>query len=93
MLELIDGNKEVIDTMELDINLPFLVSNNILNYKNWAIHPTIMKYEAMFCYLPLYIEGNSLIFPLVFELPEEFLEDVRSVEHQSDLMKDLWKLV
>lgn len=79
LLELIDGNKEVIDTVELDINLPFLVSNNILNYQNWAIHPTIMKYEAMFCYLPLYTEGNSLTFPLVFELPEEFLEDVRSV--------------
>lgn len=79
ILELIDEEKEVIDSVEADVSLPFLISNNILSYWNWAIHPTIMRYESMFCYLPLYTEGSTLTFPVTFELPEEFIEDVRSI--------------
>ena len=79
LLELLDDNKEILDSVEVDISLPFLISNNLLQYQNWAIHPTIMRYEAMFCYLPLYTEGTSLTFPLTFDLPEEFLKDVRSI--------------
>ncbi len=80
ILELLDDNKEVIDTVQVDIVLPFLVSNNILQYRHWAIHPSILKYEAMFCFLPLYKESFSVNIPLTFEMPEEFLEDVKSVK-------------
>ena len=80
ILELLDENKETIDTVEVDIILPFLVSNNILQYRHWAIHPSILKYEAMFGYLPLYTESLTVNFPLTFEMPEEFLEDVKSVK-------------
>ena len=80
ILELLDENKETIDTVEVDIILPFLVSNNILQYRHWAIHPSILKYEAMFNFLPLYTESFTVNVPLTFEMPEEFLEDVKSVK-------------
>ena len=34
----------------------------------------------MFAYLPLYKESLSVNVPLTFEMPEEFLEDVKSVK-------------
>ncbi len=80
ILELLDENKEPVDTVEVDIILPFLVSNNLLQYRHWAIHPSILKYEAMFGYLPLYTESLTVNVPLTFEMPEEFLEDVKSVK-------------
>ena len=80
ILELLDENKETVDTVEVDIILPFLVSNNLLQYRHWAIHPSILKYEAMFGYLPLYTESLTVNVPLTFEMPEEFLEDVKSVK-------------
>ena len=80
ILELLDDNKEIIDTVQADVILPFLVSNNILSYKHWAVHPSILKYEAMFCFLPLYTERLTVNVPLTFELPKEFLEEVKSVK-------------
>lgn len=79
VLELLDEDKEIIDTAEVDVILPFLVSNNQLRYRNWSVHPTILKYEAMFCFLPLYTENTTVNIPITFEMPEEFLEDVRTV--------------
>lgn len=80
ILELLDDNKEIIDTVQADVILPFLVSNNILSYKHWAVHPSILKYEGMFCFLPLYTERLTVNVPLTFELPKEFLEEVKSVK-------------
>lgn len=80
ILELLDENKEIIDTVQADIIIPFLVSNNILSYRHWAVHPSILKYEAMFGFLPLYKECLTVNVPITFELPKEFLEDVKTIK-------------
>lgn len=80
ILELLDDNKEIIDTVQADVILPFLISNSILSYRHWAVHPSILKYEAMFGFLPLYTECLTVNVPLTFELPKEFLEEVKSVK-------------
>ena len=71
-LELLDDENELVSNEEQLIIMPFLMTDSVINDNLWAVHPTILNYQGIYRYVPLYLENTKINIPLRFELPEEF---------------------
>ena len=73
VLELLDEDRETIETIEQRINMKYLLTNN----KNlWAVHPTIMKNTRA----NYYEETKQIIHPVELEMPQEVLPYVKNIK-------------
>lgn len=79
-IELTDENDSPIETTEHTIMMPFLLTDNVIRDNVWAFHPTLMQYQDMYSFVPLYIENKQITIPLRFELPEEFQKITRNIK-------------
>ena len=79
-IELTDENDSPIETTEHTIMMPFLLTDNVIRDNVWAFHPTLMQYQGMYSFVPLYIENKQITIPLRFELPEEFQKITRNIK-------------
>ena len=90
-MELLDENGELLDTVEQEINLPFLLTDSVIRNNVWAFHPTLMSYEGMFNYVPLYRENVQFTIPLRFVMAEEFRPLFKKVRAKAILDEGLVK--
>lgn len=79
-IELTDENDSQIEATEHTIMMPFLLTDNVIRDNVWAFHPTLMQYQGMYSFVPLYIENKQITIPLRFELPEEFQKITRNIK-------------
>ena len=79
-IELLGENDEIVDTSEQKITLPFLLTDSVIRDNVWAFHPSLMHYQGMYNYVPLYLENTQTTIPLQFELPEEFQKLTRNIK-------------
>lgn len=72
LLELIDEDKEVIETIENKLNLKLLLSNGN-NTNTWVVHPTIINNANG-------TENTLLVVPITLEMPEEIIPFVKNLK-------------
>ena len=72
LLELIDEDKEVIETIENKLNLKLLLSNGN-NTNTWVVHPTIINSANG-------TENTRVVVPITLEMPEEIIPFVKNLK-------------